>query len=909
LRNRTTVLLAAFALQAAAGPVEFGRTELDRAISARGLRPGAVRFKTEVSAGAPESFRIMPGLISGADLRGLMYGLLEAAAQIRETGRLVRTSGAPATPIRGIRYLLHNRDLENDWYFSREYWNDFFAMLARNRFNRFNLVFAHQTDYLAPPYPYWVTVEEFPQVRVPGLSNAERERNLEMLCYISQTAADHAVDFTLGVWEHNVQRGMKPTVEGLTPENIGPYSYAALRKVLAACPAIRSVQMRTNSESGIPDVQQVEFYRDHIFRAIHDAGRRVTLDLRAWALAGNMLEAAKAADVPLRVSSKYWAEDLGRPYQPAETFANYSYMNLLEKPRPYDFYWEIWALGSHRLLLWGDPDFVRRAVPTFTLAGAAGFEIDPPLAQKGFGNRPGKWGVFTEAQKDRAFWRWEFERYWMYYLLWGRLSYDPKAPEKIWTSELKKRFGAAAPDVLAAYQAASGVVNEIVAAHMADPNMYIWPEINPGGLLDAYINVKPSDWRYVASIPEAVRNRLEGIASAKQTPQDTAELLRGRAVKIEAAIAKVRAKMPEGNREWRSTEPDFEVLALLARYHAHKQIAAFETAWFDQTSDGAALETAHREIAAAIPVWEKLAALTDDLYPAQMAFGPDDIGHWKDKLPYVRHDLKLIEERRKVLEQFGRFDFGFDFGGRSAVAPRFKLVAPETNYTEAVGYGWVSEGERRAQALPATPYLEMRAVARNPKSLPENLLYGDSIQGRGAQTFRIRAAAGEYTVFFLSPEGTGAPKQLQVQNGYLDVVFPEGEWTVSGLVVKRPVGQASRPVIEKPKPPARPGIRHVPPKTAIPGRVLDLSLLITPTTPVKAVRLHYRPVNQLAEFKVIENAGAKGAFTIPAQDVSGRWDLMYYFEILNRDGSGWFQPDPGVATPYYVVPVTSMEAK
>jgi hypothetical protein len=148
-----------------------------------------------------------------------------------------------------------------------------------------------------------------------------------------------------------------------------------------------------------------------------------------------------------------------------------------------------------------------------------------------------------------------------------------------------------------------------------------------------------------------------------------------------------------------------------------------------------------------------------------------------------------------------------------------------------------------------------------------------------------------------------------VQNGYLDVVFPEGEWTVSGLVVKRPVGQASRPVIEKPKPPARPGIRHVPPKTAIPGRVLDLSLLITPTTPVKAVRLHYRPVNQLAEFKVIENAGAKGAFTIPAQDVSGRWDLMYYFEILNRDGSGWFQPDPGVATPYYVVPVTSMEAK
>ena len=55
---------------------------------------------------------------------------------------------------------------------------------------------------------------------------------------------------------------MKPSVEGLTRENIGPYSHAALEMVLAACPAIRSVQMRTNTESGIPSARQVEFYRD-----------------------------------------------------------------------------------------------------------------------------------------------------------------------------------------------------------------------------------------------------------------------------------------------------------------------------------------------------------------------------------------------------------------------------------------------------------------------------------------------------------------------------------------------------------------------------------------------------------------------------------------------------------------------
>ena len=30
---------------------------------------------------------------------------------------------------------------------------------------------------------------------------------------------------------------------------------------------------------------------------------------------------------------------------------------------------------------------------------------------------------------------------------------------------------------------------------------------------------------------------------------------------------------------------------------------------------------------------------------------------------------------------------------------------------------------------------------------------------------------------------------------------------------------------------------------------------------------------------------------------------MYYFEVLNRVGRGWFEPDPIVATPYFVVTV------
>ena len=898
-----------------AGPVDFGKQELVRALAARGVDRIPVRI--EVQAGPAETWSISPAAIVGGDERGLMYGLLEAADQIRRSGELTRASGRPSTPMRGIRCFIHNQDLEERWYFSREFWDDYFAMLARNRFNRFNLVFAHQTNYLAPPYPYWIALPEFPQIRVPGLSEARRARNLDMLRYIVSAATEHGVDFTLGIWQHNVQTNQTATVEGLTRDNIGPYSRRALEKILELCPGIRSVQMRTNAESGIPVDQQIEFYRDSIFPAIKGAGR--ILDLRAWAVAGGMIGAAEQVGVPTRVSTKYWAEYLGRPYQPAETYPGYSYLNFLEKPRPYEFYWEVWALGSHRILLWGNPEFVRRAVPTFRLSGSIGFEIDAPPTQKGYGNRPGVWDVFTDAQRDRVFWKWDFERYWMFYLLWGRLSYDPGAAEALWMDEMRRRFGPAAGDAFDAYAQSSRVLNEIVAVHLADPNMYIWPEINPGGLIDSYKEILPSDWRYVASMSETVRNLLSGTASAKQTAVETAQRLEDIARRIDRAVEQASSKMEGRNREWEGSYPDFKVLAALARYHAHKQRAALNLAWYDETGDRAALASAKTSVVAGIAEWEQLVRLTDGLYSPNMANGPNDAGHWKDKLPYVRHDLELIREREEILERFGAFDFGFDFGpsgppagvGPAAlyrstpyvrlnnVEPRFRPVAPETIFDEKVGYGWERDrGSREAGGLPLTSYQEVRAVAREPHNLPRDVLFRDYIRGsgEGEQIFLVKAPPAMYEVLFVSPDRTVRTENLQSTDGMLRIRFPRGDWIVSGLVIKGPQSQRQPPSLRVPQRLPAPAMTHEPPRFAQAGQPLTVSLTVA--GPVASVRLHYRALNQTDTFRTLEG---NGTFIIPGERISARWDLMYYFEVLTSDKSGWFYPDQSIATPYFVV--------
>jgi hypothetical protein len=174
-----------------AGPVDFGMTEVNAAIAARNLK---WKVKYELTLDPPETYRIEPyayggAHITGGDLRGLMYGLLEAADQIRATGRLKPTHAVPATPVRSVRMLARAGDLDRP----ESYWQWYFQTLARDRFDHLTLVF------LEPP------------------------ANLEKLRAMCQIASEYALDLTLGLRE---------------PEP------AMLSKILSASPLIRSVQIR-----------------------------------------------------------------------------------------------------------------------------------------------------------------------------------------------------------------------------------------------------------------------------------------------------------------------------------------------------------------------------------------------------------------------------------------------------------------------------------------------------------------------------------------------------------------------------------------------------------------------------------------------------------------------------------------
>jgi hypothetical protein len=339
---------------AGSGPVEFGQLELERAFAERKLPPPRIPVQSEVSEDRPESFRILPIRVTGGDVRGLMYGLLEAAAQIRERGRMMAVAGAPAIALRGVRMVVGPEETRAGWYKSPEYWQEFFSTLARSRFNRFSLVFGGQ--------------EGAPQ-------------DLEGVASISAAAAQYAIEISLGLRAQDLTEG--------------PGSALALKNLLAACPSARSIQIWTD---GGRSPRYVELLRDWLFRAVQEAGRRVTLELRAADLTPELLQAATRAGVPLRIGVRYTG---GRTAQ-------------IARPAGCEMFWQLEAIKPGERALWNDPAHVRRTVAALSQPGFAGFEIQAPL--------PG--GTGTDA---------------LFYLLWGRLSYDPRTPDSVWSRELKAR--------------------------------------------------------------------------------------------------------------------------------------------------------------------------------------------------------------------------------------------------------------------------------------------------------------------------------------------------------------------------------------------------------------------------------------------------------------------------------------
>ena len=683
---------AGFCILAAAPSLPLASAALQRASA-------QVPRKAEALAIVASAFNGRAGVLAcGSDARGLTYAIHELADRVRHTPDPLSALQPPKpvveepfSAVRGIGRLFVSAVEDRPWFEDRKFWPPYLSMLAAQRFNRLHLALGIGYDslegvtdaYLLFAYPFLLSTPGYP-VRAVNLTDDVRERNLQLLQFISSEAVAHGLDFQLGIWTHGYEWPHSPhatyTIEGLTPETHAAYCRDSLAALLRSCPAISGVTLRTHGESGVHEGSYA-FWRT-VFEGAALCGRKVEIDLHTKGLDQKMIDGALATGLPVRLSPKYWAEHLGMPYQQAaireletprehahpegfaalstgsRSFTRYGYADFLREDRPYSVMFRVWP-GTHRMLLSGDPRTTAAHARALRFCGSTGAEVFEPLSfkgRRGSGIPGGRCAYADQTLEPSQDWQ-KFE---YTYRLWGRLLYNPETNPDNWRRYLRKRFHTGAPFVEAALGNASRILPLVTTAHMPSaandtyvPELYTNQPIadanahHPYGDTPApkvFANVSPLDPQMFCGCSAYIEELTAQKRTGRYSPLEVARWLDELAAAATHHLSLATHGDTERSAELRRVAMDIQIQAGLGRFFAAKLRCGVLYAAHARSGSRAALEQALSEYRHARALWAQLAQGPGKVYVSDITIGPlpHQRGHWLDRLPAMDLDIEVM---------------------------------------------------------------------------------------------------------------------------------------------------------------------------------------------------------------------------------------------------------------------------
>jgi hypothetical protein len=593
-------------------------------------------------------------------------------------GVLAFDRSAPAQPAKRINAVsrLFCSDVEDKpWFHDREMWPEYFSMLAANRFNRFHLAFGIGYDFLRQVtdayflffYPFVVSVPGY-NVRATGVPDAERDRNLETLKYISDRAAAHGLEFQLGIWMHGYQWINSPNpnhvIDGLTAESHAPYCRDALAAVLKACPKITGVTFRVHGESGVPE-GSYSFW-ETVFDGIRRAGRKIEIDMHPKGVDQKMIDVGLATGMQLKLSPKFWAEHMGMPYHQADirdqevphghtatglmalstgsrSFTRYGYADLLREDRKYGIIHRIWP-GTHRMLLWADPVTAAAYSRAFSFCGSEGVDLMEPLSfkgRRGSGLPGGRCGYADKSLNPR----WDWQRFLPTYQVWGRLMDDP--------NDIAGATRGLDKSALASLSSASRILPIITTAHLPSAaNNTFWPEMYTNQpIVDparknpytdtpspkVFGNTSPLDPQLFLTVNAFADELLNRERSGKYSPIEVAQWLEDLA----------HTALTQNNSKDRRVATDVMLQGMTGQFFGAKLRAGVLYRIYERTGDRSALEKAIQAYRAARGMWSTAAVAAKAIYVPDLTVGehPWLRGNWGDRLEAIDGDIADMAKR------------------------------------------------------------------------------------------------------------------------------------------------------------------------------------------------------------------------------------------------------------------------
>ncbi|MBC3758698.1 hypothetical protein H7U19_09810 [Hyunsoonleella sp. SJ7] len=711
IQNNEITLIDRTTLQDSLGPVNYGKRNLIHAIEASGgkinkvrnsltntkpltlvigalgdsLIGGWVADEPKIKLNKPEGVfyqwrNTKQGralVAGGTNAIGLAYALNELADQIKYKGldaltEIENTIEYPDNQVRGLdKFIASEHD--DTWFFSEDYWEYYCGKLVKNRFNRLTLITGYNDgknqEFMIPVYPYLFDVQGFEGVSLIGEYKNSPTQYLNQLRKIGKTCHDYGLDFVFGIWGHGRSDEL---VSGLPEDDTAYTTYCSkgMLALLQKVPEIDGIQLRVNYESGVGGFGNTA---DHFWKEIIDAiavsnrgqNRKVFLDIRAKGLTKPIREFVSETGLDFSVTSKYTWEGVGLPYHPMEMRKGeltmlynvdkrqrYGYADFLSHSRNFDFIYRLWGVGTMRMFTWADPDYARRFSQSTSFGNAKGFQVTPPL-----GRKLNTWRLFKDDTME--YFTWEDERYWAWYVLFGRLGYSSNVKPQVWEREFKARYDKAYKNVLSAYRSASKVLPLITSSHLTfHPGNYNWAEIESGGALfvahnanpyyilknRTYQSSEPGDPGLFYSIEDYVKDQLKDSVRPKITPGQLAKRFSILAKDVLRSLDGIRlADIPEAHKkEFITNEIDLKILSNLAQYHSFKIKAATDFSFYEETQNKGYLKSSLQQMYKAKSCWAIIDSLTEQQYFESPRFLHDN-GSWKGRLVEIDKDINKIE--------------------------------------------------------------------------------------------------------------------------------------------------------------------------------------------------------------------------------------------------------------------------
>lgn len=696
-------------------PVAWALSRLREALAAKGVTvmmtpASVVAYRLSIGRAAdagmedvrlssPEPNRTS---VRSGGARGLVYGLMELTERVQASVDPLAALHVPqpiierpASRVRSLLRAFCSKVEDPAWFYHKDGWSRYLDLIVASRFNRVQMAFGFgwdfprgvTEDYFHFVYPYLVDVPGY-NVRVEPLIPGERERNLDLLKFVTREAGLRGLDFQLGIWTHAYQWTDSPNAQhritGLTPETHAPYCRDALAMLLRECPDVTGISMRVHGESGIPE-GSYDFWRT-VFEAIATCPRPLEIDMHAKGINQTMIDLAAATGKAVKVSPKFSAEHQGLGYHQADIraqeipdpaddesgifnqsngprrFTRYGYADLYQEGRKFDILHRRWP-GTQRHTLNGDPAQAAAYGRAAGFCDSAGLEICEPLTFKGRNDSGRPWGRLAYNDRTLEPAEGDWFKFAHSYRLWGRTLYNPDAEPEAWRRPLRAEFGAAAEPLERALAEASRILLLFTTAHCYTPS-------NRQSLYEIYTNlpivlgseppyekdtpapyssgaVSALDPQLFSSARDHVDERLGGRLSPRYSPVEVAAWMERWADDAAAAIQQARdASGGQRAAAFRRWEEDILIQIGVGRFFADRFRATVLYELYVRTGDAGAGAQAVERYQKARDAWAAMAERAKGIYRPDLSYGAPDFERldWTARLPAFDRDLKAMRD-------------------------------------------------------------------------------------------------------------------------------------------------------------------------------------------------------------------------------------------------------------------------